>query len=100
MLDPTGDAGQHGVLGSKTGETVRAPTVPPNLQRIAAQAARDPDRVCTTLASLLDADLLREAYRRPSQASAAGLDGVTAQRYAERREANLRALHACLRSGV
>ncbi|HEY5867369.1 MAG TPA: hypothetical protein VI542_17740 [Candidatus Tectomicrobia bacterium] len=40
---------------------MRAPTVTPPLQRIAAQAARDPDWVCTTLAHLLDEDCLREA---------------------------------------
>ena len=44
-----------------------------------AQAAHDPDRVFTTLAPLIDEDLLREAYRQTSQASAAGIDGVTAQ---------------------
>jgi RNA-directed DNA polymerase len=100
VLYPTGDAGHHVVRGRKTGETLKAPSVTPQLQRIAAQAARDPDRVCTTLASLLDEDFLREAYRRTRQSSAAGMDGVTAPRYAERLEAHLRDLHERLRSGV
>jgi hypothetical protein len=39
---------------------VRSPTVTPKLQRIAAQAARDPDRVFTTLAHLIDEDFLRD----------------------------------------
>jgi retron-type reverse transcriptase len=99
VLSPTGDAGQHVVLGRKTGDTLRSPTVTPQLQRLAAQAARAPDRVFTTLASLIDADCLREAYRRTSKSSAAGIDGVTAQRYAEPLEENLRDLHERLRSG-
>ena len=78
---------------------MRSPTVTPKLQRIAAQAARDPDRVFTTLAYLIDEDFLREAYRQTSKASAAGIDGVTAQAYAERLDENLRDLHERLRSG-
>jgi group II intron reverse transcriptase/maturase len=87
------------VLGRKTGDTLRSPTVTPKLQRIAAQAARDPDRVFTTLAYLIDEDFLREAYRQTSKASAAGIDGVTATQYAEHLEENLRDLHDRLRSG-
>jgi len=67
---------------------------------MAAQAARDPERVCKPLAYLIDEDLLREAYRRTSNSSAAGLDGVTAQLYAERLEENLRDLPERLRSGL
>jgi group II intron reverse transcriptase/maturase len=78
---------------------LRSPTVTPKLQRIAAQAARDPDRVFTTLAHLIDADFLREAYRRTSKSSAAGIAGVTAKQYAEHLDENLRDLHERLRSG-
>ncbi len=78
---------------------MRSPTVTPKLQRIAAQAARDPERVFTTLAHLIDADFLREAYRQTSKSSAAGIDGVTAQQYAEHLEDNLRDLHERLCSG-
>jgi RNA-directed DNA polymerase len=78
---------------------MRSPTVTPKLQRIAAQAARDPDRVFTTLAHLIDEDFLREAYRHTSKTSAAGIDGVTAQMYAEHLDENLRDLHERLRSG-
>ena len=87
------------MLGRKTGDTLRSPTVTPQLQRLAAQAARDPDRVFTTLAHLIDEDFLREAYRHTSKSSAAGIDGVTAQQYAEHLEENLRDLHERLRSG-
>ena len=78
---------------------MRSPTVTPKLQRIAAQAAHDPDRVFTTLAHLIDEDFLREAYRQTSKASAAGIDGVTAQAYAEHLDEHLRDLHERLRSG-
>jgi group II intron reverse transcriptase/maturase len=78
---------------------LRSPTVTPKLQRIAAQAAHDPNRVFTTLAHLIDVDFLREAYRQTSKASAPGIDGVTAQEYAEHLDENLRDLHERLRSG-
>jgi group II intron reverse transcriptase/maturase len=87
------------VLDRPTGDTLRSPTVTPKLQRIAAQAARDPDRVFTTLAHLIDEDFLREAYRQTSKSSAAGIDGVTAQVYAEHLDESLRDLHERLRSG-
>jgi RNA-directed DNA polymerase len=66
---------------------------------MAAQAARDPARVFTTLAHLIDADCLREAYRHTSKSSAPGIDGVTAEAYAEHLDENLRDLHERLRSG-
>lgn len=68
---------------------MRAPTVTPKLQQIAAQAARDPARVLTTLAPLMDRDFLREAYRQTSKASAPEIDGVTAQQYADPLDENL-----------
>jgi hypothetical protein len=49
------------VLGRKTGDPLRSPPVTPTLQRLATQAARDPDRVLTTLAYQIDEDVLREA---------------------------------------
>ena len=78
---------------------MRSPTVTPQLQRIAAQAAHDPDWVFTTLAHLIDEDFLREAYRHTRKSSAPGIDGVTAQTYAEHLDENLRDLHERLRSG-
>ena len=72
---------------------MRSPTVTPKLQRLAAQAAHDPDRVFTTLAHLIDTDFLREAYQQTSKSSAAGIAGVTAQQYAEHLDENLRDLH-------
>jgi retron-type reverse transcriptase len=78
---------------------VRSPTVTTKLQRLAAQAACDPERVFTTLAHRIDVDFLREAYRQTSKSSASGLDGVTAQQYAEHLDENLRDLHERLCSG-
>ena len=78
---------------------MRSPTVTPQLQRLAAQAAHDPERVFTTLASLIDTDLLREAYHHTSTSSAAGIDGVTAQQDAEHLDENGRDLHERRRSG-
>ena len=78
---------------------MRSPTVTPQLQRIAAQAARDPDRVLTTLAHLIDVDFRREAYRQTHKASAPGIDGVTAQQYAEHLDEHLHDLYERLRSG-
>jgi RNA-directed DNA polymerase len=86
-------------LDRPTGETWRSPTVTPQLQRLAAQAAHEPDRVFTPLASLIDTDCLREAYRQTSKASAAGIDGVTAQQSAEHLDENLRDLPERLGSG-
>jgi len=94
-----GDAGHHVELERPTGDTLRAPTVTPKLQRIAAQAARGPARVFTPLAHLIDEDFLREAYRHTRKASAPGIDGVTAAAYAAHLDENLRDLHERLRSG-
>jgi RNA-directed DNA polymerase len=99
---PTGGKATPGLTEKRdrpTGDTVRAPTVTPHLQRSAAQAARAPDRVFTTLAHLIDEDFRREAYGQTSKSSAAGIDGVTGQVYAEHLDANLRDLHERLRSG-
>ena len=81
------------------GDTSRSPTISTQLQWIAEQAKRYPEMVFTTLAHLIDVDFLREAYRRTRKDSAPGIDGVTAETYAEHLEENLRDLHERLRSG-
>jgi retron-type reverse transcriptase len=55
--------------------------------------------VCTTLAHRMDVDFLRAAYQRTRKDSAPGVDGVTAETYAEHLDENLRDLHERLRSG-
>lgn len=66
---------------------------------MAEQAIQYPEMQFTTLAHLLDQELLREAYRRTNKSSAPGCDGVTAADYAEHLDDNLRDLHERLRSG-
>jgi len=81
------------------GDTLRSPTVTTKLQRLAEQAKHNPERVFTNLAHLIDEDFLREAYRRTSKSSAAGIDGVTAKLYAEHLDENLHDLYDRLRRG-
>lgn len=78
---------------------MRSPTVTPPLPRRAAQAAPDPDRVCTTLASLSETDVLREASHHTSTSSAAGIAGVTAQPSAAPLDEHRRAVHERRRHG-
>jgi retron-type reverse transcriptase len=94
-----GEAGHNVLLEGNTGATSSSPTVGPKLQKIAEQAIQYPELQFTTLAHLLDQELLREAYRRTNKSSAPGCDGVTAADYAEHLDDNLRDLHERLRSG-
>jgi group II intron reverse transcriptase/maturase len=94
-----GEAGHNVPLDRTTGETPSSETVSTTLQRIAEQAIQYPETQFTTLAHLIDQDLLREAYWRTRKNSAPGCDGVTAAEYAENLEGNLRDLHERLRSG-
>lgn len=75
------------------------PTVSTKLQWIAETAAREPGRVFTTLAHLIDVDFLTEAYNRTRKDGSPGVDGVTADEYAENLEENLSHLHERLRTG-
>jgi RNA-directed DNA polymerase len=75
-------------------------TVSTRLQRIAELARKAPDMVLTTLAHLIDLELLREAYRRTRKDGATGVDGQTAVEYAEKLEANLQALLDRLKLGT
>ena len=78
---------------------MRSPPVTPQLQRLAAQAARDSARVCTPLASRVDAGFVREASRHTSKSRAPGIDGGTAAAEAAHRDEHLRDLHERLRRG-
>jgi len=74
--------------------------ISPRLQRIAEQARAMPQVALTTLAHHLDHDLLLEAYRRTRKDGAVGIDGQTAEVYAENLEENLRALLERAKSGT
>lgn len=76
-----------------------SPTVSAKLQWIAEQAVRDPGRVFTSLAHLIDIDFLKEAYVRTRKDGAPGVDGVTAEEYARNLDGNLQNLHERLRTG-
>jgi RNA-directed DNA polymerase len=86
-------------LEGKAGKTLSLQTVSTELQRIAEQARQNPTMKFTTLAHLIEVDLLREAYRRTRKDGAPGVDEVTAQEYAANLEANLADLHERLRGG-
>ncbi len=75
-------------------------TISTKLQRIATLAREDPERVLTTLAHHIDLPFLREAYRRTRKDGAVGVDGQTAQRYAEDLDANLTSLLHRFKSGT
>jgi len=77
--------------------TLSSELISTRLRSIAEQAKTRPEMVFTTLAYLIDVDLLREAYKRTRKDGSPGVDGVTAKEYAENLEANLRELHERLR---
>ncbi len=58
-------------------------------QRIATSAREHPQRADTSLAHHLDVDWLRAAWERTRKDGALGIDGMTAERYAEDLEATL-----------
>lgn len=87
------------MLEGTMGETSSSRTISTELQRIAKQAADYPETVFTSLAHLINEDLLGEAYDRTRKDAAPGVDGVTAKQYAENLEANLTNLHERLRGG-
>jgi RNA-directed DNA polymerase len=94
-----GEAGHNVLLGGEMGDTPRSQTVSTKLQQIAEQARHYPDTAFTTLVHLIDVEFLREAFRRTNKKVSPGIDRVTARRYAENLEENLRGLHERLRSG-
>jgi len=80
-------------------DTQRSQPISTKLQWIAEQAASYPDRIFTSLAHLMNVDLLRQAYWLTRKDGATGVDGITAGEYAEHLEDNLAGLHNRLRSG-
>jgi RNA-directed DNA polymerase len=80
-------------------DTQKSRTVSTKIQQIAEQAKGYPDKIFTSLAHLMDVDMLKEAFSRTNKKSAAGTDGVTAGDYEQKLEENLRGLHDRLRTG-
>jgi group II intron reverse transcriptase/maturase len=77
--------------GKMTG-TQGSEEISTKLQRIAKLAHDAPERAFTTLAHHLDLAWMREAHRRTRKDGAPGVDGQSAEQYAERLEENLRSL--------
>lgn len=63
-------------------------------------AREKPDVALTTLAHHIDIDWLREAYRRTRKDGARGIDGQSAEQYAQGLESNLQGLLDRAKSGV
>jgi RNA-directed DNA polymerase len=82
------------------GETSCSPTVSTKLERIAMMAKTMPGVALTTLAHHIDADWLREAYRRTRKDGARGVDRQSASQYAEHLEENLQALLERVKTGT
>jgi group II intron reverse transcriptase/maturase len=66
---------------------------------IAELAGKDPTRVLTSLHHLIDLEWMVEAYRLTRKDGAPGIDGVTAEDYEAKLEANLQDLLARVKSG-
>ena len=73
-------------------ETPSSQDVSTKLERIAKQAREIRNASLKTLAHHIDANWLREAYRRTRKDGATGIDGQSAEQYSEHLEDNLRSL--------
>jgi RNA-directed DNA polymerase len=82
------------------GETSSSPTTNTKLERIASMAKEMPGVALSTLAHHIDVEWLREAYRRTRKDGARGIDGQSAEQYAERLEENLVSLLQRAKSGT
>ena len=82
------------------GETPSSQTVSTRLQRIAERARQMPEVALTTVAHHIDIEMLREAYRRTRKDGAVGVDGQTADEYAEQLGARLASLLARFHAGT
>jgi group II intron reverse transcriptase/maturase len=81
-------------------ETPSSTTVSTKLERIAKLSREMPGVALTALSHHIDVDWLREAYRRTRKDGAAGVDGQTADEYAEKLEENLQSLLDRAKSGT
>lgn len=81
-------------------ETQGSQDVSTKLERIAELARKKPGVSLLTLAHHIDVGWLREAYRRTRKDGARGIDGQSAEQYAERLEDNLGSLLERAKSGA
>lgn len=69
------------------------------LQRIEELAKREVKIKFTSLAHLLNQELLKHAFKKLNKRGAPGMDGITVPQYARNVEANIEALHNELKEG-
>lgn len=79
--------------------TLEPDPISTRLQSIAKLAREAPDMVMVTLAHHIDIELLKVAFDRTRKGGAVGVDGQTAEEYAENLEDNLGSLHERFKSG-
>jgi RNA-directed DNA polymerase len=87
-------------LEGKMAEPQSSVDVSTKLERVAKLAREAPDMAFRSLAHLIDINWLREAYRRTRKDGAQGVDGQSAQEYAEKLEDNLQSLLERAKSGT
>jgi RNA-directed DNA polymerase len=92
--DPRGGEPREGTRAG----TQKSGDLYPKLERVARLAKEQPGTRFTSLAHLMDEELLREAWRRIRKDGAVGIDGQTAKAYEEGLEERLHHLHERLRS--
>jgi RNA-directed DNA polymerase len=80
-------------------ESLNSQDISTKLERIAKQAKEIKDAGLQTLAHYIDVNWLREAYRRTRKDGAFGIDGQSAEQYAEHLEDNLQSLLDRAKSG-
>jgi len=68
------------------------------LLAVTQRAQRDPQMRFTTLAHLLDQEMLKSAYKSLRKDAAVGVDGMSHEAYGEELDANLHDLHERMRS--
>ncbi len=81
-------------------ETPSSSPISTKLQRIATLAQELQGCTLTTLAHHIDVPFLREAYRRTRKDGAVGVDGQTAEAYAEHLDENLTTLLHHFKAGT
>lgn len=83
----------------KMAERPSSESVSTKLERIAELAKQMPTTPLSTLAHHIDLEWMREAYRRTRKDGATGVDGRTAEQYAQQLESNLQSLLDRAKSG-
>ena len=87
-------------MGETSGSAKAAETISTKLERIAKLARELKGVGLSTLAHNIDVDWLQEAYRRTRKDGARGVDGQSAEQYAERLRENLESLCERAKSGT